>query len=62
MPKDSLEFWRLGKKAAVLFPSLPTPHVSVEHNLIPVASNSFLLSPLGDHPPSKDRRDRQSSG
>lgn len=66
MPEDTPEFQRLGKAAAVLPPSIPTSCVSVEYNHIPTASlgplNYSLLSPLGDEPPSKDRRDRQSSG
>lgn len=65
MPEDTLEFQRLEKVAAVLS-SLPTQHVSVEHNHILTASSgsshSFLLQPLGGQPPPKDRRDRQSSG
>jgi len=66
MPEDTLIFQSLEKAAAVLPPSLPTSRMFVEHNHIPTASlgpsNSFLLSPLGDQPPPKDRRDRQSSG
>lgn len=39
MPEDTLEFQRLEKVTAVL-PSLPSQHVSVEHNHIPSLGSS----------------------